>query len=235
VEEDTTMRYVSIAVLLVFVCGCAFADDIVTMPTANQLKAGEVDVALYYISLDFPSGAPQYVQYQTLYVGLTDRFELDFHRAAVDNDETSVVLVGSAKLLSETPTTPDLVFGIRNIGGAATTKNPAVREKSKDRSLFLSAAKTFFFNPAAPGPPLVRAHLSLGTADWTLFGEERHKGLFGGLQFLFTPWLGAVVQDDGRDLITGITIMPPNTGLTFKGGTYGDHTWIGVAWRKDFF
>ena len=30
--------------------------------------------------------------------------------------------------------------------------------------------------PGQMGPPLVRVHLSLGTADWTLLNEERHKG-----------------------------------------------------------
>jgi len=232
------MRYLSVAIVLVCLCACAFADDIVTMPTANQLKAGEVDAAVYYIKLDNPKPMPQFIQYQTLYVGLTERFELDVHHATVDNNETSTVLVGSVKLLSESPTTPDLVFGVRNLGGTPTIIGPPgsnLRDKSEDRSVFLSAAKTFFFNPAAPGPPLVRAHLSLGTADWTLFGEERHKGLFGGLQFLFAPWLGAVVEQDGQDVITGITIMPKNSGLTIKGGTYGDHSWIGLAWRKDLY
>ena len=229
------MRYLSVAIVLLCLCGGAFADDIVTMPTANQLKAGEVDAAVYYIKLDNPSGAPQFIQYQTLYLGLTERFELDVHHATVDNNETSTVLVGSVKLLSESPTTPDLVFGVRNFNAAPTTLNPAVREKSKDASVFLSAAKTFFFNPAAPGPPLVRVHLSVGSADWTLFGEERHKGVFGGLQFRFASWIGAVVEQDGQDVITGITIMPKDTGLTIKGGTYGDHSWFGVAWRKDFF
>ena len=228
------MRYLCVAIVLVCLCACAFADDIVSMPTANQLKAGEVDAAAYYLTLkDSPS---KFVQYQTLYVGLTDRFEIDAHRTAIDNNKTATVLVASAKLLSESPKTPDLVFGIRNLAGATTIDaSPDLTEKSKDRSFFLSAAKTFFFNPAAPGPPLVRAHLSLGTADWTLFGEERHKGLFGGLQFLFAPWLGAVVEQDGQDVITGITIMPKNSGLTIKGGTYGDHSWIGLAWRKDLY
>jgi len=234
------MRYLSLIAALVLACGCVWADDIVTMPTANQLKAGEVDVAAYYIGLDFDPGPPgspsppDNVLYQTLYVGLTDRIELDAHRADVDGDEESVIVVGSFKLLSESPTRPDMVVGCRNIFETATTNSPA-RDKSKDRSYFLSAAKTFFFNPAAPGPPLVRLHLSLGTKDWTLFGEERHKGLFGGLQFLFMPYLGAVVQNDGQDLITGITYMPIGTGLTFKGGTYGDHWWAGVAFRKDLF
>lgn len=227
------MRYTLLFAVLLLACGCAWADDIVTMPTANQLKAGELDVAAYYIGLDFPQAAPQYVQYQTVYFGLTDRIELDVHRANVDKDEDATVLVGSVKLLSEGPKTPDLVVGCRNLTGTATTKNPAFRSKSEDRSYFLSAAKTFFFNAAVPGPPLVRAHLSLGTEDWTLFGEKRHEGLFGGLQFLFRPDLGAVIQNDGQDLITGLTYMPVGTGLTIKAGTFGDHWWTGIAFRKD--
>lgn len=227
------MRYVLITLALLLAGGCAWADDIVTMPTANQLKGGDVDIAAYYIGLDFPNAMPQYVQYQTVYVGLTDRFELDVHRANVDKDKESTILVGSVKLLSESPTTPDLVVGCRNIGGTATTNVPTVRGKSEDRSYFLSAAKTFFFNPAAPGPPLVRVHLSVGTEDWTLFGEKRHDGIFGGLQFLFRPDLGAVIQNDGQDLITGITYMPINTGLTLKAGTFGDHWWVGLAFRRN--
>ncbi len=227
------MRYILLTLILLLASGCVWADDIVTMPTANQLKGGDVDIAVYYLGLDFPDNMPQHVQYQTLYVGLTDRIELDVHRANVDKDKDSTILVGSVKLLCESPTTPDLVFGCRNIGGTATTNVPAVRDKSKDRSYFLSAAKTFFFNPAAPGPPLVRVHLSLGTEDWTLLGEKRHEGIFGGLQFLFRPDLGAVIQNDGQDLITGITYMPINTGLTFKAGTFGDHWWVGVAFRKN--
>lgn len=226
------MRYLLAVIVLALAGSCCVADDIVTMPTANQLKAGEVDVAAYYLGLDMPVGAPQSVNYMTLYVGITDRLEIDAHRADVDKDETSTVVVASYKLLSETPTAPDLVVGVRNLFGEATTLNPAVRGKSEDRSYFLSAARTFFVNPDAPGPPLVRAHLSVGTADWTLLGEKRHEGLFGGLQFLFRPDLGAVIQNDGQDLITGLTYMPANTGLTFKAGTYGDHWWAGIAYRR---
>lgn len=228
------MRYVYIAIALMMVAGCAMADDIVTMPTANQLKAGQVDVAGYYLKLDSPAGNPQHAYYQTVYVGLTDRIELDAHRTDVDNDKIATVLVGSFKLLSETPTVPDLVVGCRNLLGTATTNNPAFKGKSEDRSYFVSAAKTFFVNPLQPGPPLVRAHLSLGTADWTLLGEKRHEGLFGGLQFRFRPEIGAVLENDGQDTITGLTIMPKNTGLTLKGGTFGDHWWAGLAFRKSF-
>jgi len=190
------MRYILICLVLLLSSAFVCADDIVTMPTANQLKGGQVDLAAYYLGLQMPDGAPQHVSYQTLYVGLTDKFELDAHLSDVNKDSSSTVLVGSYKLLSENRVTPDLVFGCRNIAGVATTINPAVRENSQDRSYYVSAAKTFFFNPAAPGAPLVRVHLSAGTADWTLLGAERHKGLFGGLQFLLRPDIGAIIEND---------------------------------------
>lgn len=231
------MRYLFAAIALALLAGCVLADDIVTMPTANQLKRGEIDLAVYYLGLDFPAGAPQHVNYQTLYVGLTDKWEVDAHRSDIDRNEDATIFVVSYKLMSEKAKQPDMVVGVRNLFGTATTlDNPLTpideRDKSKDQSFFLAAAKTFFFNPMAPGPPLVRVHAGLGTEDWTLLGEERHEGLFGGLQFLFLPWLGGVVQHDGTDLITGITVMPKDTGLTLKGGTYGDHWWVGLAWRK---
>ena len=226
------MRYLVSVLVLLLVAGCAFADDIVTMPTANQLKGGEVDAAVYYITLDYPLGAPQFIQYQTLYVGLTDWLEVDAHRAMVDRDETSTVLVATVKLLSETPTLPDVVVGCRNIGGTPTTKNPLVREKSKDQSYFVSIAKTFFCNPAAPGPPLFRVHLSFGTPDWTLFNDRRHDGVFGGLQILLQPDLGLVTLHDGEDVITGVTWTPKSSGLTLKAGSYGPHWWAGLAFRK---
>ena len=217
--------------LLAFTGAAAFADDIVTMPTANQLKRGEVDVAAYYLGLDMPTGAPQSVLYQTLYLGITDRLELDLHRADVDKDKASIVSVASYKLLAETPSRPDVVVGVRNLTGEATTDNPLIKNRSKDRSVFLSAAKTYFLG-SAPGAPLVRWHMSLGSAAWTLLGEKRHEGVFGGVQALIHPTLGAVVQHDGTNWITGVTFMPKNTGLTIKGGSFSTHTWLGLAYRR---
>lgn len=226
------MRYLILVVALMLVAGCVVADDIVTMPTANQLKAGQIDLAAYYLGLDMPSAQPQSVNYQTLYVGLTDNLELDVHRADVDKDDTSNVIVAQYKVLSETATTPDLVFGVRNLTGESTTLNPTFKGKTEDRSYYAAAAKTFFLNPMKPGAPLVRVHLGLGTEDWTLLNEGRHEGLFGGLQFLVSSEVGLVLENDGTDTITGLTYMPKNTGLTIKGGTFGDHWWAGLSYRK---
>ncbi len=208
------------------------ADDVVSMPTANQLKAGEVDVAAYYFGLDFPAGYPQNVNLQQVCVGLTDRIELDAYRADVDKDKAAVVVTGYLRLLSEGLTTPDLVVGCKNLLGEKTTNNPDVAGKSDDRSYFICASKTVFLTPAVGRPPLVRVHAGLGTDDWTLFGKKRHEGIFGGLQFLVRPEWGLVVQHDGEDFITGLSYMPLNTGLTIKGGTFDKHWWVGMAYRK---
>ena len=226
------MRTLAASLCALVLATAVWADDIVTMPTANQLKAREVDVAAYYLDLKMPPGAPQFVHYQTLYVGLTDKLEVDFHRAQVNRDAESIVTVVTLKLVSEGPATPDVVVGIRNLFGETTTFNPAVRGKTGKKSVFAAAAKTYFLKPDVQGPPLVRVHFALGTEDWSLMNEKRHDGAFVGLQALITPTLGAVVQHDGRDWITCVTIMPAGSGLTIKGGTYGDHRWYGVAYRK---
>ena len=66
------IRSLSLALALVAAMAAAtvaYAADIVTVPTANQLKQGEVDLAYYYIGLDFPEPMPQRVNVQTLYLG----------------------------------------------------------------------------------------------------------------------------------------------------------------------
>lgn len=207
----------------------AFAADIVTVPTANQLKAGQMDIAYYYIGLDNPSGAPQNVQAQTLYVGVTDRIELDLHRYDIDLLGDDIIVNASVALMRETLVTPDIVIGGRNIGGTEVGGVPG----SDKRSYFLCAAKTLNL-PAdgPPEPPIIRIHAGLGTKDHTLLGEDRHKGIFGGVQALLTPNIGLVVLHDSQDLITGLTYTPKNTAFTLKGGTFGDHWWIGLSWAK---
>lgn len=209
----------------------AFAADIVTVPTANQLKAGQFDLAYYYIGLDLPPGAPENVQVQTLYIGLTNEIELDLHRYDVNNDKASTIVNASVSLLRETPTMPDVVVGARNILQEDTT---TYGWDSNDMSYFICAAKTLNLPPSGPPAlPIVRLHAGLGTADPSLLLEDRHKGLFGGIQAKLTPEIGLVVLHDATDLITGLTFSPKTLPqLTLKGGTYGDHWWVGLSYAK---
>lgn len=226
-----TSVFVGIALLLVGLgAGSAMAGDIVTVPTANQVKAGEADVAVYYISADEdslieplqPLGI-DFVRAQTLYVGLTDRLELDVHRYDVDEVAVDSIFNATYVLQHETMKRPIVVIGGRDLS-----------REYDHASYFVSAAKTL--NPPVGGPPtepIVRLHLSLGTEDNTLFGESRHEGIFGGVQALLrpsSPALGLVGLYDGRDVITGLTVVPQPGWPTIKGGTFGGHWWVGLSY-----
>ena len=214
--------------LLALGAGMAMAGDIVTVPTANQVKAGEIDVAIYYIGIDNdalvdaiqPIGI-DIVRVQTLYMGLTDNLELDVHRYDVDEIGVESIYNATYVVLKEDAQRPIVVIGGRDLS----------REYGH-ASYFVSAAKTL--NPPVDGPPtepIIRLHLSLGTEDNTLLGEGRHEGLFGGVQILLRPSdpaVGLVALYDGTDVITGLTVVPKPGWPTVKGGTFGGHWWVGA-------
>ena len=77
----------------------------------------------------------------------------------------------------------------------------------------------------------VAHQMSVGTADNTILGADRHKGLFGGVQLRLSPQIGLVALNDSRDLITGLTFDPIKE-LTLKGGTLGTHWWLGASYAK---
>ena len=216
--------------LVVLGGGTVWAGDIVTVPTANQVKAGEIDVADYYIFVDNDALIEpiqpldiDFVRVQTFYMGLTDEVEIDVHRYDVDVLGADTIFNATVLVLKEDMKKPNVVIGGRdlsNVYGHA--------------SYFVSAAKTL--NPPVGGPPtkpIVRLHLSLGTEDNTLFGEGRHEGLFGGIQVLFrpaNPAVGLVALHDGTDVITGLTVVPKPGWPTLKGGTFGGHLWVGASY-----
>jgi hypothetical protein len=216
--------------LLAFAAGMAMAGDIVTVPTANQVKAGEVDLAMYYIGLDNdslvepiqPLGIDM-VRAQTVYIGVTDKLEIDAHRYDVDVLGVKTIFNATWVLQQETLKRPIVVLGGRDLS----------REYAH-ASYFVSAAKTL--NPPVDGPPklpIIRLHLSLGTEDNTLLGEGRHEGIFGGVQTILklaSPFVGAIALYDGTDVITGLTVVPQPGWPTLKGGTFGGHWWIGMSY-----
>jgi hypothetical protein len=210
-------------VLLVAAAGVAMAGDIVTVPTANQVKAGEVDLAVYYLGLDnasLPEAVQplniEFVRAQTAYIGLTDKLEIDVHRYDVDVLGVKTIFNATWVLQEETLKRPIVVVGGRDLS----------REYAHT-SYFVSAAKTL--NPPVGGPPtkpIIRLHLSLGTEDNTLLGEGRHEGIFGGVQALLRPTfpqVGLVALYDG-------TVVPKPKWPTMKGGTFGGHWWIGMSY-----
>jgi len=226
-------RFLVLLASLLLACitaGAVLAGDIVTVPTANQVKAGEVDLATYYIAVDEDSLIPalrgrdiDYVRAQTLYAGLTDKLELDVHRYDVDGPPAETIFNATYVLQPEDPKRPIIVVGGRDLSRVYD-----------HASYFVSAAKTL--NPPVSGPPtepIIRLHVSLGTEDNTLFGEPRHEGLFGGVQAVMrpaNPMIGVIGLYDGQDVITGVTCVPEPGWPTLKGGTFGGHWWIGASY-----
>jgi len=226
-------RAASVVLCLLLVAlgtGAAMAGDIVTVPTANQVKAGEIDVADYYIFVDQDALIDplqpldiDFVRVQTFYMGLTDEVEVDVHRYDVDVAGVNTIFNATYLVLKEDMERPNVVLGGRDLGN-----------EYGHASYFVSAAKTL--NPPVAGPPtepIIRLHLSLGTEDNTLFGEGRHEGLFGGVQILLRPSdpaVGLVALYDGQDIITGLTFVPKPGWPTLKGGTFGGHWWLGASY-----
>ena len=231
------MRLPCLVSALLFAASVVSAYDVITVPTANQLKQGEIELAYYYAFLRKNDPEPEFMQIQTLYVGLTDRLELDAHRYAIDNDETSIILIGNVKLLSEGKHGADVVFGCKNMAGTPTVDNPPFspvnfRQLSTEQSYYLCAAKTFRLreNQGPARPPFLRVQLGLGSPDWTIGLAKRHQGIFGGLQYVITPNVLACVFDDSRNIVTAIGYVPPKTDLMIRAGTFGADWFLGLAY-----
>jgi len=213
----------------------ALAGDIVTMPTANQVGAGDVDLGEYYINYDFDSPfAPEFVFFTTMYVGVTDWLEIDAIFADPDKVDSQTILNATALVLSERKGgKADVVVGMRDMGDALTRMFPP--GNGFKPGPFIAAAKTL--NPP-PGPPtrancpIWRLHLGVG-AELGLGTDADNLndgGLFGGVQALVTPQVGAIALWDGTDDILGVTYTPTPKSPTFKGGVFGDHWWIGASY-----
>ena len=231
------MRVLCLVSVLAFVASVVSAHDVITVPTANQLKQGEIELAYYYAFLRNNDPKPEFMQIQTLYVGITDRLELDTHMYGIDSNRTSMILIGNVKLLSEDKYGADVVVGCKNMAGTPTVDNPPFstvnfRQLSTERSYYLCAAKTFQLggNRGPVRPPFLRVHLSLGSPDWTIGLAKRHQGIFGGLQYVITPNFAVFAFEDGRNIVSAIGYVPPKTNLMFRAGTLSAHWFVGLAY-----
>jgi hypothetical protein len=189
-----------------------------------------MDLAYYYFSFDAPPGQAPSAQVQTICLGLTDQLEIDLQRYDIQGADPDTIVNATVSLARETQDAPDLVVGGRNIGASTVGGVPG----SDRKSWFAAMAKTLEtqYGSRFGASVVIRLHAGYGTRDHTFLDEDRHEGLFGGVQALLTPKVGAVALHDGQDLITGLSFSPQGTSLTLKGGTYGEHWWAGLSWAK---
>ncbi len=108
------MRWV-VALACVALCQGAFAIDIVTMPAANQLRGGEVELGTYYVKLQTPPSFPQHAYLEELAVGVTGKLEIDALYIDADGDKDSTLVSFYYKVLKETRELPDISVGGWNI------------------------------------------------------------------------------------------------------------------------
>lgn len=207
--------------LAVSAISAAPAADIVTLPTANQLKAGQVEAAYYRLDLDYPPGAPTNMGLATLYYGFSNRFEVDAWWIDPNKGGDEIVINPSYLLVQESSNKPSLVVGAQDLFNALKGKP----------SWYVAGAKTI---RARKGGlfPVVRLH-----AGW---GSKANSGFFGGVQAMIYGPLGMVLlhsQNEGllggENLIAGLTFTFPKMPLVLKGGVLGKHTWIGIAYTFD--
>jgi hypothetical protein len=228
--------FILIALLVVLSAGALMANDIVTMPTANLLKAGEIEVGGYYLKMDTPPGVTGCVKIETLYVGVTNQLEINAYNVNPDGDKQSTLFRINYKVLSEKACQPDVVIGVDNPFKESTTyaKPPYAplnyASLSEKPSFYLCTAKTFPMTSKGFAGPLVRVHLSAGTETYDILDSQRHSGIFGGLQFRITPQWGFVAEYDRRDLNTSLAYHVPGTQLALKVGTQGNIDWFGFAY-----
>jgi len=207
--------------LCLAVASAALAGDIVTLPTANQLKADQIELAYYRLDLNFRSpGAPSSAGLATAYWGITNRLELDAWWVHWNHGAGSDVAINPSFLvLPETVATPAVVVGAQDITGALPTGKV---------SYYVAAAKNVFHDPKRRFFPLIRLHGGVGT--------KMNNGFFGGVQAVVTGRLGLIILNsrnpllDGNHWITGLSYTFPRIPLVVKGGTLGRHAWIGAAY-----
>jgi len=202
----------------------AFAGDIVSMPTGNMVPAGKIELNYIHWNLKTPPNGPGDTEVGELFMGVTDRLELDVDtlhtKDGLPNGKKNVTEVNAYfKLIDETDTHPSLIVGATNIAAANFLPNSADINGDNVSPFVLGA-----YNVQVPqGPPtwsdpLIRLQAGYGT-------HAHEKQPFGGFQFLFTPKIGAAwFNYTGAPAYMGV-YMPNSTwqvrGGWFRGAPFG--------------
>jgi len=213
----------------------AFSRYILSCPTANQQKAGQI--RLCFSAVDPHNSSPQapsHVNCYRAYMGITDQVEIDAYVRAPNHARPSRTYWHATLLvLEEARANPAVVLGVSDIGRDWVYSAGARAGHRAERAFFMAAAKTV--NPPAGGQkpefPIVRLHLGAGT--------ERHSGVFGGVQMKLNPKVGAVVlllQDDAlfapddHDSIYALMYTPGPQWPTFRIAKCGQKDVIGLSY-----
>ncbi|MCX7598219.1 MAG: hypothetical protein N2512_05055 [Armatimonadetes bacterium] len=218
------MRCVALVGVLSLMLTGAWAKDIVSMPESTMMKPSEVELAYIYWDTDIP----EHANVGELFIGLTDRIELDVIHVdlscPVNDSVTEANLY--VKLLDEVPgKQPTLVVGATNITGADWLPSEEAGPPDGDRRISPFLVAGYTIRPPKLGPPswndpAVRLQLGVGAN----YHEDKP---FGILQIAFTPHIVAAIQNyqGSPGYLVG---FESGKGWGIHVGTLGDNPWVHV-------
>lgn len=223
--RSTLKLALAVAVMLI-AQQMVLGSSIITMPTADVAPPGVVNVAAYAVNFDgsTPMGDTTMNVY-IAYASLVKNLELEANVYDYNNSGfKQQFYVLTYKACEETALLPQISVGVKNPTGEMVNNEDIMND---DASWFVTAVKVLSGpKPGGPFRPVVRLHAGVGT--------NLHEGLFGGVQTLLTPQIGIAALYDGSFTLLAATFKPSPTLPTFKAGTLGDHTWVGIDYDLRF-
>jgi hypothetical protein len=220
------------------------AGDIACMPTGNPVAKGKVEFNYTHWDLWPAPHGPGPEEIGEVFVGVTDRLELDLATVHMRDGFPSGMgpggptgftrnvteLNGYLRLIDESPKRPSLILGATNITGTHWLPSASTAPLGNDRISPFVVSSLNLHTPehGAPswGDPLVRAHAGWGAG----YHEKR---AFGGLQIVWTPKFGTAIQN-----YTGapayVAEYHPSCSWCVRFGTFYGRTFESVGFFPKF-
>lgn len=218
------MRFIAVSAAVVLALTAGWAKDIVSMPESTMMPPGGVELAYIYWDTD----VPEHANVGELFVGLTDRIELDIIHVDLSSPVNDSVTEANlyVKLLDEVPNKqPALVVGATNITGSdwLPTSEAGPPDGDTRVSPFIVAGYTLRVpkhGPPSWDDPAVRLQVGAGAN----YHEDQ---FFGILQIAFTPNVVAAFQH--YQGVPGYLVgYQSEKGWGVHWGTLGEQPWLHV-------
>jgi hypothetical protein len=235
-------RLLLIAALIAVCTPLALAGDMVAMPTGDSVPAGQVSLNYIYWKQSSPVPAlhvREYTDIGELFVGVTDRLELDYliaapnHWSRVANSQYVNEFNAYYTVIKETPKHPSLIVGATNLTGndwlpSSGRPNPGTGGENRVSPFVVSAYNLLVPKHGPPSwqEPVVRLQMGWGTG----FHEDQ---FFGGVESMIHPKWGFAILDYQVGPAYGIGWRP---GKGFSADAAFDRGWplIHIGWTHPY-
>jgi hypothetical protein len=209
----------SCALFLKFATNPAAAENILLMPSATQMKAGEEEINLSSVNRSAPAG--DLTLYEAYY-GLADALEISLIREEQSGADSEQSFNLSYFVSPETTDNWATVMGVSNVGGD--------RFRGSDNpSYYIAFSRT--------PPQSVRSGKGR-TAAYRYhmgYGTNVHSGFFGGLQIFTSPrmWMGAFNYTGRPTYILDYNLLQKKLSqLSLRAGYLQGDPWFGISYNS---